>query len=181
VTEYQGAPGGFTPEQRQGHRDLTGIMDRIAGAVHQAVLGVYGPEGTLPAPYALAGARVLAFYGVPVIPQAGIIAAVTKTSTQPIGYWVWMARDPAADPVAGIEIADFAMRHLPAAITGAGITWDLQPPPLWYCGGVSGLASFGIRYQAEEGSREAVEQLAPDGIAETVTSAVLILSKGGPG
>lgn len=161
--------------------DLTGIMDRIAQAVHQAILDVYGSEGTSPVAYALAGARVLALFGVPMIPQAGQIVAITKTGTQPIGYWAWMARDPAAEPVAGIEIADFAMRHLPAAITDAGITWDLQPLALWYCGPVSDLASFGIRYDAEEGSREAVEQHAPAGTAETVDRAVLILSNGGPG
>jgi hypothetical protein len=92
-----------------------------------------------------------------------------------------MARDPSAKPVAGIEIADFAMRHLPAAITEARITWDLEPPPLWYCGDVSSLASFGIRYDAEEGSRAAVEQHAPIGISEAVDRAVLILSNRGPG
>jgi hypothetical protein len=63
--------------------DLTGIMDCIAGAVHQAVLSVFGPEGTSPVAYALAGARVLAYVGVPMIPQAGQIAAVTKTAPSP--------------------------------------------------------------------------------------------------
>jgi hypothetical protein len=161
-------------------RELGTVIGLLADAIHQAVFRVYGPEATMPVPYALAGAQVLTHYGIPVIPRAGHILAVAEAGTQPIGYWVWMTSDPAAEVVAGIEIADFALHHLPTALAEAGITWDREPPPAWYCGPVSKLADIGIAYQAADFSPEEIEQLGGAETAKTVSTALDILGTGKP-
>jgi hypothetical protein len=170
-----------TPGQREGGRQLREAVASIADVVHEAVCHVYGPENAHEAviAYALVGARVMTTHGLAMMPQAGLLAATTKTSTSTAGYWAWMIRDPAGPGIKGVEIADFAMRHVHRAITAAGITWDLEPVPLWYCGPVHDLASFGIAYHAEDGSREAIEQHAPGGADRAYDHAMAILNAAG--
>jgi hypothetical protein len=52
--------------------DLTGITDRIAEAVHQAILGVYGPERTSPVAYSSAPALATCQIGL-----AGLLRATS--------------------------------------------------------------------------------------------------------
>ncbi len=156
------------------------VFERVAEAVHQAGCEITGSDGDgLASAYGLAGARGASFFGGEMVPQAGELFITTGSGEQSLGHWAWMARIPEGHTLealpyeGGLQIADFAWRHIRRAAEDRGVTWDRKDLAPWFWGNSAWLDSLGVRYAPEPGGGQLAEEiLSKDVIGDIVALAI---------